>query len=162
MRRLRCGAASYPLRHRNKAGGDADHDYRDDKLQLLFARIITVNIKSQYATYFLTSIQTHVLISIVVPCMLLQSLLYCSNSCISLHFKTLKSQTKTLKICLYMFRSPLKPSSGGPWPYFARLLNCNVHLNRYKMCWYVAVCQLCVCVCVCVWVGGYLSGRDYA
>ena len=21
-----------------------------------------------------------------------------------------------------MFRSPLKPSSGGPWPYFARLL----------------------------------------
>jgi len=66
---------------------------------------------------------------IVVPCMLFQSLLYCSNSCISLHFKTLKSHTKTLKIRPYMFRSPLKPSSGGPWPYFARLLNWNVDLH---------------------------------
>jgi hypothetical protein len=47
-------------------------------------------------------------IFIVVPCMLFQSLLYCSNSCSSLHFKTLKSHTKTLKICPYMFRSPLK------------------------------------------------------
>jgi len=26
---------------------------------------------------------------IVVPCMLFQSLIYCSNSCTSLHFKTL-------------------------------------------------------------------------
>ena len=70
------------------------------------------------------------LILIVVPCcMLFQSLLYCSNSCTSLHFKTLKSHTKALKICLYMFRSPLKPSSGGPWPYFARLLNWNVDLH---------------------------------
>jgi hypothetical protein len=25
-----------------------------------------------------------------------------------------------------MFRSPLKLSSGGPWPYFAMLLNWNV------------------------------------
>ena len=25
-----------------------------------------------------------------------------------------------------MLRSPLKPSSGGPWLYFARLLNWNV------------------------------------
>jgi len=34
---------------------------------------------------------------IVVPCcMLFQSLLYCSNSCTSLHFKILKSHTKTL------------------------------------------------------------------
>jgi hypothetical protein len=47
------------LRHRNKAGGDADHDDRDDKLELLFAKIITVNIKPQHATYFLTYIQTH-------------------------------------------------------------------------------------------------------
>jgi hypothetical protein len=31
--------------------------------------------------------------------------------CNLLHFKTLKSHTKTLKIRLYMFRSPLKPSS---------------------------------------------------
>jgi hypothetical protein len=44
------------------------------------------------------------LIFIVVPCMTFQSLLYCSNSCTSLHFKTLKSQTKTLKIRPYMFR----------------------------------------------------------
>ena len=57
------------------------------------------------------------------------SLLYCSNSCTSLHFKTLKSHTKTLKILPYMFRSPLKPSSGGPWPYFATLLNGNVDLH---------------------------------
>jgi hypothetical protein len=59
-----------------------------------------------------------------------QSLLYCSNSCTSLHFKIiLKSHIKTLKIRSYMFRSPLKPSSGGPWPYFARLLNWNVELH---------------------------------
>jgi hypothetical protein len=32
-------------------------------------------------------------------------------------FKTLKSHTKTLKIPLYILRSPLKPFSGGPWPY---------------------------------------------
>jgi hypothetical protein len=38
----------------------------------------------------------------------IKSLLYCSNSCTSLCFKTLKSQTKTLKIRPYMFRSPLK------------------------------------------------------
>jgi hypothetical protein len=40
-------------------------------------------------------------------------LLYCSNSCCtSLHFKTLNSHTKTLKIRPYIFRSVLKPSSG--------------------------------------------------
>jgi hypothetical protein len=72
------------------------------------------------------------LIFIVVPCcccMLFQSVLYCSNSCTSLHFKILKSHTKTLKNRPYMFRSPLKPSSGGPWPYFVRLLNWNVDLH---------------------------------
>jgi len=57
------------------------------------------------------------------------SLLYRSNSCTSLHFKTLKSHTKTLKIRPYMFRYPLKPSSGCPRPYFATLLNCNVDLQ---------------------------------
>jgi hypothetical protein len=69
-------------------------------------------------------------IFVAVPCcMLFQSLIYCSNSCTSLHFKILKSHTKTLKICPCMFRSPLKPSSGGPWPYFAKLLNWNVDLH---------------------------------
>jgi len=35
--------------------------------------------------------ETHIqVIFIVVPCMLFQSLLYCSNSCTPLHFKTLK------------------------------------------------------------------------
>jgi len=92
--------------------------------------------------------------------MLFQSLLYCSNSCTSVHFKILKSHTKTLKIRPYMFLSPLKPSSGGPWPYFARLLNWNVDLHViYKDCRYVAVCQLiiaCACVraCACVCGGG--------
>jgi len=39
----------------------------------------------------------------------------------ALHYTlTLKSHTKTLKIRPYMFRSPLKPSSCGPWPYFLR------------------------------------------
>jgi hypothetical protein len=67
---------------------------------------------------------------VVLPCcVLFQSLLYCSKSCTSLHSKTLKSHTKTLKIRSYMFRSPLKPSSGGPWPYFTRLLNWNVDLH---------------------------------
>jgi hypothetical protein len=71
---------------------------------------------------------------IVVPCMLFQSLLYCSNSCTSLHFKILKFHIKTLKSNPYMFRSPLKPSSGGPWRYFARLLNWNVdlHVNQHS------------------------------
>jgi hypothetical protein len=69
-------------------------------------------------------------IFIVVPCcVLFQTLLYCSNSCTSLHCKTLKSHTKTLKIRPYMFRSPLKPPSEGPWPYFAMLLNWNVDLH---------------------------------
>jgi len=69
-------------------------------------------------------------IFIVVPCcMLFQSLLYCSNSCTSLHFKTLKSHTKTLQIRPYMFWSPLKPSSGDPWPNFPTLLNWNVYLH---------------------------------
>jgi len=35
-------------------------------------------------------------------------LLYCFNSCTSLLFKTLKFQTKTLKIRPYIFQSPLK------------------------------------------------------
>jgi hypothetical protein len=56
-------------------------------------------------------------------------LLYSFNSCTSLHFKALKSHTKTLKIRPYMFQSPLKPSSGGPWPYFARLMKWNVNLH---------------------------------
>ena len=55
-------------------------------------------------------------------------LVYCSNSCTSLHIKTLKSHIKTLKIRPYMFRSALKPPSGGRWPYFAMLLNCSVDL----------------------------------
>jgi hypothetical protein len=77
----------------------------------------------------------------VVPCMLFQSLLYCSNSWISLHFKTLISHTKTFKIGCYMFRSPLKPSSGDPWPYFAKLLNWNLLIYiRYKECRFLAVC----------------------
>ena len=67
---------------------------------------------------------------IVVPwCMLFPSFLYCSNSRTSLHLKILKSHTKALKIRSCMFRPPLKPSSGGPWLYFARLLNWNVDLH---------------------------------
>jgi len=58
---------------------------------------------------YLGFLQRFVNIFIVVPCMLFQSLLYCSNSCTSLHFKTLTSHTKTLKILPCMFRSPLKP-----------------------------------------------------
>jgi len=34
-----------------------------------------------------------------------------------------------LKIRPYMFRSPLKTSSGGPWLYFAKLLKWNVDLH---------------------------------
>ena len=71
-----------------------------------------------YPSYLQCSrIQRFSPIFIFVPCMLFQSLLYCSNSCTSLQFKILKSHTKTLKIRPYMFRSPLKPSSGDPWPY---------------------------------------------
>ena len=88
--------------------------------------------------------------------MLFQSLLYCSNSSSSLQFKTLKSHTKTLKICPCIFRSPLKPSSGGPVRGHTSLrywIGMLIYIC-YKECRYVAVCQfiLCVCVCVCVWV----------
>jgi hypothetical protein len=42
-----------------------------------------------------------------------------------------------------MFRSPLKPSSGGSWSYFATLPNWNLLIYiRYKVCRFVAVCQL--------------------
>ena len=88
------------------------------------------------------------------------TLLYCSNSCTSLHFKTIKSHTKTFKICPYMFWSPLKPSSGGPWLYFATLLNWNADLHslwRVSVCGCMSIHSICVCVCVC----GYLFGRDY-
>ena len=95
-------------------------------------------------------------ISTVVPCcMLFQSLLHCSNSCTSLHFKTLKSHTKTRKIRSSMFRSHLKPSSVGPWPYFATLLNWNLLIYiRHNWCRFVAVCQFIpsVCVCVCIYI----------
>jgi hypothetical protein len=47
------------------------------------------------------------------PNLVCESLLYCSNSCTSLHFKIPKSHSKTLKIHPYMFQSPLKSSSGG-------------------------------------------------
>jgi len=64
-----------------------------------------------------------------------------------------------------MFRSPLKPSSGGPLSYFARLLNWNLLIYIcYKECRYVAVCQVipsgCVCVCVCVCGGGGGGGTS--
>jgi len=99
------------------------------------------------------------LIFIVVPCMLFQPLLYCSNSCTSLHFKILISHTKTLKIRPYVFRSSLKPSSGDPWPYYARLLNWNVDLHLLKR---VSVygCMSIHSVCVCVFVGTYMSRPD--
>jgi len=63
--------------------------------------------------------------------MLFQYLLYCSKSCTSPHFKVLKSYTKTFKIRPYMFRSSLKPSLGGPWPYFSRLLN---FIDLFRLC----------------------------
>jgi hypothetical protein len=73
---------------------------------------------------------------IVVPCCtLFQSLPYCSNSWNSLHSKTLKSHIKTLKIHPYMFRSPLKPSSGVPWSYFVMLLNWNIDLYSCNSNW---------------------------
>ena len=56
-----------------------------------------------------------------------------------------------------MFWSPLKPSSKGPWPYFARLLNWNVDLHLLQtlsLCGCMSINSVCVCVCVCV--GTYL------
>ena len=48
-----------------------------------------------------------------------------------------------------MFQSPLKPSSGGPWPYFARLLNWNVDLHssqRVSVCGCMSIHSICACV----------------
>jgi len=86
-----------------------------------------------------------------------------------INFKTLKFHTQTFKICPYMFRSPLKPSSGGPWQYFARLLNLEcwftfviksvcmwLYFSSFHLCVCLCVCVcMCVCVCVCVCVCGY-------
>ena len=76
---------------------------------LLLEKLTVAQLVNKILTFYGT--KTFVVIFIVVPCMLFQSLLCCSNSCTSLHFKILKSDTKTLKIRLYMFRSPLKLSS---------------------------------------------------
>jgi hypothetical protein len=96
-------------------------------------------------------------------------LLYCFKSCTSIHFKTLKSHTKTFKFaptCFVLLCNHLQEVSGltllGYW------IEMSIYIC-YNECRYVAVCQfipsVCVCVCVCVWVcvcvGGYLSGRDY-
>jgi hypothetical protein len=88
-------------------------------------------------------------------------LLYCSNSCTSLHFKILKSHTKTFKICPFMFRSPLKPSSGvHGCTLLSYWIGMLIYIS-YKECRYVAVCQFipsaCACVRACVCVCGYLS-----
>jgi hypothetical protein len=70
-----------------------------------------------------------------------------------------------------MFRSRLKQTSGGPWPYFATLLNRNVDLHLFKR---VSVCgcmsvhlvrvrvrvRVCVCACSCARVCVYLSGLE--
>jgi hypothetical protein len=103
---------------------------------------------------------------IVVPCCMLfhcstvlHVLLISSLLFQLMHFttlKTLKSHTKTLKICPYMFRSPLKPSSKGPWLYFAMLLNWNVDLHslqRVSVCSCMSVYSVCVCVWVPIWRG---------
>jgi len=60
------------------------------------------------------------------------SLLCCSNSCTSLHFKTLKSQAKTLKIRPYMFRSPLKPSSRGSMAVLRYVTESDVDLHMIQ------------------------------
>ena len=87
-----------------------------------------------------------------------QSLLYCSNSCTSLHFKTLKSHTKTLKIRPYMFQSPLNPSSGGSMAVlrYVTELECWFTFVIKSVGMWLYVSSFCLCVCVC----GYLFGRD--
>jgi hypothetical protein len=96
---------------------------------------------------------------IVVPCILFVSLLYCSNSCTSLHIKTLKSHIKTLKSHTKTLK--IRPKCFG-------LLSSNpqgVHGRTslrywigmliyicYKECRYVTVCQFIPSVCVCTYL----------
>jgi hypothetical protein len=61
--------------------------------------------------------------------MLSQSLLYFSNSCISINFKTLKSNMKTIKIISYRFRYPWKPFLADPSPYSYSCLKWNVDVH---------------------------------
>jgi len=44
--------------------------------------------------------------------------------------KTLKSHIKTLNICSYMFRSLMKPSSGGSYTFHNIVLIRKVHLTH--------------------------------
>jgi hypothetical protein len=85
-------------------------------------------------------------------------LLYCFNSCTSLHFKTLKSHTKSLKIRPYMFRSPLKTIFRGSMAvlrYVTELVCWFTFVIKSVGLWlYVSSFRLCVCVCVCVCVWG--------
>ena len=55
------------------------------------------DIRSSYGHVPISEWLPSCLIFIVVPCMLFQSLLYCSNSCPSLHFKTLNLTLKHSK-----------------------------------------------------------------
>ena len=94
-------------------------------------------------------------IFIVVPRMLFQSLLYCSKSCTSLHFKTLKH----LKFAPTCFSSLWNHPQGvhgctslGYW------IGMLIYIC-YKECRFVAVCQFIpsrvhvrACVRACVWV----------
>jgi len=82
---------------------------------------------------------------IVVPCcMLSQYLLYCSNSCTSLHFKTLK-HLKSARTCFGLLWNHLQGVRGrtllGYW------IGMLIYIC-YKECWYVAVCQFIPSVCV--------------
>jgi len=80
------------------------------------------------------------IIFIVVPCcMLFKSLLYCSNSCTSLHFKTLKSHTKTKFAPTYfgLLWNHLQGVHGRTLlGYWIRMLI----YSCYKGCRYVAMC----------------------
>ena len=64
---------------------------------------ITFSNYRQISTSWYVKNKLNSVFFIVVLCMFFQSLLYCSNSCTSLHFKTLKSHTKTLKITCFGF-----------------------------------------------------------
>jgi hypothetical protein len=91
--------------------------------------------------------------------MLFQSLLYCSNSCTSLHFKTLKSHTKQLKFAATCF--------GFLWNHLQGVHGCTllgywigmliyICYKECRVCGCMSIHSICMCVCVC----GYLSLSD--
>jgi len=67
--------------------------------------------------------------------------------------RTLKSHIKTLNNCHYMFRSLMKPPSGGSYTALGQLLSWDPLIYvHYKIVQFVAICRFRLCVRCTLWI----------